>query len=88
VGGADCNNSHFALNNPCRMSNGQYWCCFANALASSPWTSSTRKWFEILHQTPPHVCLPYVYLMSWGVSPRPSPLCLQTAVINTAWEQG
>ena len=44
---------------PGTINNKQYWCCLANALASSPQTinTRTRKGFEIFHQAPAPVCL-------------------------------
>jgi len=31
------------------LNNKRYWCCLANATASSPWVGTTRKGLEIFH---------------------------------------
>ena len=51
-----------------------------HALASNPWTDSTRKGFEILRRAPPPACLLSVYLTSTHVTNLPglSPPYLHT----------
>jgi len=81
----DINNSHFMLDQPWRREQ-QYWRYLANALASSPWTDSTRKSFRTSSGTTPCVstlCLPDI--TACGQISQAFLPCICILQVNKCW---